>query len=146
VEKYTKRVIPGLIDDTRLEHVPLVKTAITKLANVALENSLDRMRGSDYVTGLVKGKDRAAGGRFSRYIASSMMEFSLIPGHNLVKERPDIFLFGHTHVPVTNSITYNGTGLLNSGGWLEPADSTVHAGGVVFKYEGGGFTPVTVQV
>lgn len=148
VKRYIKRVIPYLINEFRLKLIPCLRWGITRIIVSMIIKGLEKIQNTDYMSDLIESRDKDLMAMFNLFMDSSVDELNSlrVSGEfNIADAVPDIFIFGHTHVPyeIPDSRYYSYCGkrilLLNTGGWLEPEkDVNLPQGGVVFKYETGG--------
>jgi predicted phosphodiesterase len=154
LKQYIKRLLPYVLP----KDIPSpIEKIIEDIISSAIVKQLKTVRNSDYISDLLVKKDKDTVMRFNEYIESSMEELRLLQNDGEISginPLPDVFLFGHTHVPVdandNKSYAYKNKSikLLNSGGWLGVQGKLpVATGGEVFMYEtGSGFTAKRISV
>lgn len=144
VKVYLSRLLSGVLDFPK----NFLKGFLIKFIIVPiLTSKLKKARYSDYISDLIVRKDSDTVRRFNEYLESSIEELKLLNDSkeiSIAPSIPDVFLFGHTHVPISSndnkSYHYKDKDikLLNSGGWLAVhGDMPVATGGEIFVYETG---------
>ncbi len=153
IRRYVHNIVKAII----LVNIKLGRRIVGKVTDVLIflfVRRMKRLRHSDYITDIINNsKDHTE--RFDNFFNASVMELKKLKKEykqlHEINTQPDIFIFGHTHVPApaTDPKQYRyhkkPVKLINTGGWLETSASS--CGGAVVHYETGkGFTSKVIDV